>query len=1012
MKIFLASPSDVVNYKEAAKRVADRLNQDHGVKLDSHRFLDVVDWNSHIAPLMSLPESAVLQEIAVGEHDVFLGIAWLAFDNLLEDSTPPTADFGPSTERNFELAFRFWKDHNAPQCLLYRCMRLPDKLTDINGKAFDRVSQFFSRFTLGGKNSVAYSEFSSTTDLEEQLASQLTEILKRVDGAHGAPASADAAAAWASPAEPLQAGPLQAGPPRAGPPQAGPPRAGPPQAGTAQAPQTAVLPGPAAPSRAAAAEGRAPPGTEFEKRMQPGKAYEVSFLSIEIIENQKIAAARETHPQDVETLFRGFRELVSSTAASYGGEIFSWSGSGGLVIFWSSRSYDHAIMTGLKVLHSLPVFNLDPKQNPIAVSVKTRSAAHDAVIIFQLPVSEISSEDLDFVVELQRQNTDPAELSITRRLLEQIDNRLKPHFKFKCRFEGEPVYACRLPSAESGPEKANLQEISRRLQRQTSRVREVLSQPPSTLDISGLEAMSTAIDETYSILNKYCSAFSNIDRDWPSELFQELASTTREMMREEAEVWKALRSCYVSGKLTAGKTRKLEAIVQAASRRRSRPVVILDKLEQRCRALAGSGAEIASEPTSVDDELIKKIESLIRADALDSETVLTELLLNRKSGFLEYLASRGAEPRHQGLLDKLWETADLLLLDDLFSIRGRQRANEEKVYDVLAGDRVKDGRFNVIRKVLQQPSVPSEKELATDFERVGRRAVDADLQIVWRCAVLGHGDAAVREAAALKLVPNAVWQAISLPNVPIQSLYAIGERVKKEASEDAEKIFFDCIRARLEHAVETFRTRDEVSVVTKLIMVLLDFPFLVETGYFERFDDILRKFLERSQKAGVKVEYFESLRKTLEEARLTADKSPSKPPAGIKKLPLTIQRRLAGESRYVYWFVSHPDPRIAGETLRHVGLMNVERVLRLREVNSTVLNALLKKPELFTRSAPLVAALNHPKCTQRFASRYLPTMARSRQGLAELTKIANNPSANPAVRSAAKRMTAGQARRA
>ena len=86
--------------------------------------------------------------------------------------------------------------------------------------------------------------------------------------------------------------------------------------------------------------------------------------------------------------------------------------------------------------------------------------------------------------------------------------------------------------------------------------------------------------------------------------------------------------------------------------------------------------------------------------------------------------------------------------------------------------------------------------------------------------------------------------------------------------------------------------------------------------------------------------------------------------------------------------------------------MNVERVLRLREVNSAVLGALLKKPELFTRSAPLVAALNHPKCTQNFASRYLPTMARSRQGMQELKKIANNPSANPVVRSAAKRMAA------
>ncbi len=999
MKIFLASPGDVVNYRQAALRVADRLNEESGVKLGSELFLEVVDWNRHIAPLMSLPEDAVLEEVSVEENDVFLGLAWLGFDGLTtgdnlrpagEGGDNPLAtaggeaagDSGPSTERNFELAYRFWKSRAASQCLLYRCMRLPEKLTDINGKAFDRVSQFFSRFTVGGKNSVCYSEFSSATDLEEQLASRLSEIQKRLDIGSQAPAPPGAL----------------------------------PKVDRGSAGERG---GERAEEHVEERTGSA----EFEKRMQPGKAYEVSFLSVEVVETRTIVAARQTDPEGVATLYRAFKELVAGTAANYGGEIFSWSKSGGLLIFWSNRSYDHAIMTGLKVLHSLPVFNLDPKQNPVAASVKTRSAAHDAVIIFQLPSTDISSEDLDFAVELQRRNTDPAELTITRRLLERIDDRLKPHFKFKDRYEGEPVYACRLPSSERGPEQANLEEFTRKLGRHAAEVREVLSTPAAALDISGLEALSTAINDTYSTLNKYCSSFSSIDREWPKELFSDLAASTRKMMNEEAEVWKTLRKCYVSGSFTAGKARKLEAIVQTASRRRSRPVVILDKLEQRCTALAGPGVEEpAVEPPSIDDELVKKIGALVRADALDSEIILTELLLNRKSGLIQYLASspRGGQARdspgggqteeHLRLLDKLWQTADLVLLDDLYSIRGAQRAGEEQVYDALTGETVNDGRFRVLRELLSRPEISSDDQVAAELQAAGRELGKEDLQIVWRCLVLGHDQVEVRQAAALKLVINSVWQAISLPNVPIASLYVIGERIRKEGNEDAEKIFFDCIRARLEHAVETFRTREEVEVLTKLILVLLDFSFLVETGYFERFDDILRKFLERSQKAGVKVDYFENLRRTLEEARSSTDKSPSKPPAGIKKLPLTIQRRLAGESRYVYWFVSHPDQRIACETLRHVGLMNVERVLRLREVNAAVLNALLKKPELFTRTGPLVAALHHPKCTQNFAGRHLSTMGRSRQGKQELAKIANDPSANPVVRSAAKRLAAGGAR--
>ncbi|MEM7586120.1 MAG: hypothetical protein AAF560_22205 [Acidobacteriota bacterium] len=965
MRIFLAAPSDVANYREATKRVADRLNQERGAKLGSELFLEVVDWNTHISALMSLPESAVLEEVEVDEHDVFVGIAWLGFDSL--EASASSGDDGPSTERNFGLAYAFWKQHRPASCLLYRCMRLPEKLTDIDGKSFDRVSQFFSHFTLTGNNPVPYSEFRSATDLEEQLASRLTELQQELAGGRAA-ASTPAPASSRAEERPARERSAEARPAETRPAEERP-------AGTA----------------------------EFEKRMQPGKAYEVSFLSIEIEETQQIAQAQSATPAGIDTLYRSFRELVSGTAANYGGEIFSWNGNGGLLIFWSNRSFDHAIMTGLKVLHSLPVFNLDPAQNPLAVQVKTRTAAHDAVIIFKLPSSDISSEDLDFVVEL-RKNTDAGELSITRRLLERVDSRLKPHFKFKERFEGEPVYACRLPSTNGGAREANLADLTRKLKEKTAQVREILAIPSSGLDISGLEAMSTAIDETYSLLNKYAASFSSIDQEWPKEFLNELAKATSQMMREESEVWKTLRKSYVSGSFTAGKARKLEAIVQAASRRRSRPVVILEKLEERCRALSGSGAEVASEPTQVDEDLIKKIDTFVRADALDSETALTELLLNRKTGLLDFIHSRGSDERHASLLNKLWETADLVLLDDLYSIRGRQRANEAKTYDTLTSEPVKDARFSIVRQALARSTEPVDQEVIGAFAAIGQQAQPQDLQTVWRCLVLGHTDPAIRLAAAMKLAPNSMWQTISLPNVPVASLYAIGERVKKSQSEDAEKIFFDCIRAQLEQAVESFRTREEVSLLTKLIMVLLDFTFLVETGYFERFDDILRKFLERSQRAGLKVEYFESLRKTLEETRKTADKTPSKPPTGIKKLPLTIQRRLAGEARYVYWFVSHPDHRIAGETLRHVGLMNVERVLRLREVNSTVLNALLKKPELFTRSAPLVAALNHPKCTQNFASRYLPTMSRSRQGMQELQKIANNPSANPVVRSAAKRM--------
>ena len=172
MRIFLASPRDADNYKEAAARVAERLNQQHGAKLGGEFFLEVVDWNSHLAPHQSLPESGILEELSVDDHDVFLGIAWLAFDQQAADGDGTAL----STERNFELAFEYWRRHKPEQCFLCRCMRLPDKLTDIDGRAFDRVSRYFGRFGLQQENPVRYAYY--LTDAGRELEDTLLGFMR------------------------------------------------------------------------------------------------------------------------------------------------------------------------------------------------------------------------------------------------------------------------------------------------------------------------------------------------------------------------------------------------------------------------------------------------------------------------------------------------------------------------------------------------------------------------------------------------------------------------------------------------------------------------------------------------------------------------------------------------------------------------------------------------------------------------------------------------------------------
>jgi hypothetical protein len=948
MRLLLAATLDLSDERQAAQRVVERLNEKNQAQPGDELFLEIADWNETALPVAGLAEATAFRNLPVEQNDVFVGLAWLRFDRV-EDRVGGEGRL-VATERDFELAYNFWKTLRQPTAFFYRCMRLPRSLADIDSREFDRIGLFFKRFDSPEKNRFVYQEFGAAADFENALEQELGKVIGRL-----------------------------------------------------RAEREAARP---APSRSMSR-----PAAQFETKMEPGKAYEVSFLELEIWEFDKLQQRHARQAPQVAKLAAAFQELVVSTSKVYGGELFSWGPAGGLVMFWSKRSYDHAIMSGLKVLHSLPVFNLDAVQNPLGEPIDIRASAHDAVIVFQLPIEQIASADIHFVHELLAKGTDAGELTIGRRLLERIDDRLKPHFKFKNRYDREPIYTCKLPTAQREGQRPAVGEFVDRLKRHASLVLGLLQGPASTLDLGAVESVSTAVDEAYSVINRFCLAFSNLDPAWPKEALAEIFAGAEAMRADEAAIWARLRELVADTRMQPAMARRFEAMVQASSRRRSRPVVILEKLVERSSSLVKTGAEPKRQVVEIGEAFLKAADKLIKADDLDSETALTELLLHHKNVLLEYLQSQSGDERGRRLLGKLWETADLALLDDLYSLRDHRRADERKIFDVLVQPGVADGRFRIVRELLASQSRPEEVVLGQLFSRLNLRPMPADLQVIWRCLVLGHPLEEVRIFSAMKLTPHSMWQVISLPSIPIQSIYAIGDRMGKTEGDDARKIFFDCTRARIDQAADSFRTREEFDAITKLILLLLGFNFLAETGYFERFDDILRKYLATAQAKGMRVDYFENVRRTLEEARTKAgEMGPSKPPAGIKNLPLTLQRRLAGEARYIYWFVTHPDPRIACETLRHIGLMHVERVLRLREVNSTVLQALLRKPELFTRSQALIAALNHPKCTQEFATKYISSLVRSRQGREALDGIAQNSSANPVVRAAAKRAMAGAAK--
>ena len=846
-----------------------------------------------------------------------------------------------SVRKRIEHLCSTWPADDPPRLLLYRCNRLPAQLDDIDGTQLEQIKQLFG--TRDEKSGATVRSYLTADGLQYLLE----EDLNRLQGPLlSARRSAEAIRARRSP-------------------QAQP----------------------------AAEEG-------LERFLTEGEVYEVSFLALEIAEGAQILEEHSDQKEQAETLFRAFGRLVGETAKGYGGRVVDWDGHRGKVIFWRKRRQDHVVMTALKVLHNLPILNLDLEQNSLGLQLRVKAAAHDAFIVFRTPLSELDSADVNFLAHLLEERARPDELTVSKKLLGKLDPRLRHRFELQGHFRDEPTYSCRLPAQDVAPQQTTLDEFKSKLLHEFGTASSLLDAWASSREATVIDSISSAVDAAYGTLNQFAVRFSQLDRSWETGFLRSLSTIARDLQKHESSLWHKLRLRHAEQKVTEGGTGILEATVRSAARRRARPVVIVEKLERSAAAFAENQPAPERKPNA--DLLSHKVKALLGADDLDRETILTDLLMNHKAELTERLIA-ASPPSRKPILDTLWEVCDLVLLDDRYSIRGHQRSSDERLIQALGGDQVQDSRFQVVVRLLDDAEVGKDSIVADAFSQLGYEPSEEDEQTVWRCLVLAHDREAVRSVAAFRLTLESIWKALSHPTVPLTTVRDIAGRLKATDEGDNQKILFDCVRTHLAQAISNIRGQEDTRELTHLIRVLLELPALVETGYFERLDELVGSFLENTRELGVNVEYFERLRKTVEAAHAEAGDGPGKLPVGVKKLPLTLQRRFAGDPRYLLWFVTHPDPRIAGETVRNIGLANVEQVLRFREINGSVFNTLLRKQELFTRSSPLLLALNHPKCDLTFATRHIGVLRRSAQGKKTLQGISRNPSANPAVRSAAKR---------
>lgn len=726
-----------------------------------------------------------------------------------------------------------------------------------------------------------------------------------------------------------------------------------------------------------------------------GEVYPMALLSADVVRHSTLV--RSYGPDLVRKALARIHELIRDATYLHGGNEFNWAGDGGVFAFWGEGFQTRAALAGIYILHDLSLFNLDPARNPLPVPIRLRVGSATGLVEFQTPTNTISANALNHAVHLQERGAEPNEFAITDALFADCNERPRTAFRYKGRFEGEPVYSVSLVQ-EQRFSREQLQALAQELDAQHEDILEIVAD--RTLHTSEdpqihFDTIRAGIDQFFSILDDICRAVSRLDENWASAFFEFLGHLVLRCLEIEARLWAKLEHGFVAA-ASEKHGKDLHAILSLAGSRRAAVIPTLKWLSIELQQRSGAADPVL--PTKT--RLAERVQALLDADEIEQETAFVELLTLRielKSYLTDPVPVKGpAADQREALARRLWLLADRLFLEQTVE----RRSNEVRLSSLLVSDPWVGDRFGSVESFLLASSEAEFDDAATIQGRLTAWSAQ-DLEIFWRCILISHSSQKIKELAVRRATMESLWLVVAYSKVSLTVLILVASRIRERESQENLKILFDCTRSRLATGIRTATSVRGLSGVRTLLMLFLSHDAFVRTGYFKRLDDLLRRFYDKLETLGEKDDLLREARATADAVRQQLGEVVDSTPVGLTELPKPVQRWLAKERPYFNFFVSHADYRIASEVLRNIEPGNLSSVLNSRSINVTVMEEILRQDGLFKRPEVVFKALNHPKCTPGFAKQYLPRVAQAFHR-SQLERLVKNSGANATVRDLAK----------
>ena len=180
VSVFLSSPSDVEEEREACARAVRQVEALRGMK-DGFS-IQLLRWESSTSPALGQPAQAIINKQIGDSYDIFVGVICARFGT-------PTEEWQSGTEEEFRLAYARLKGGENVQILLYF---IDPKLSsrDIDGEQLVKVQKFKADAESLGLISNVRETHGLESRVMKDISRSVDEVLK-VELAEGRPTPRD-----------------------------------------------------------------------------------------------------------------------------------------------------------------------------------------------------------------------------------------------------------------------------------------------------------------------------------------------------------------------------------------------------------------------------------------------------------------------------------------------------------------------------------------------------------------------------------------------------------------------------------------------------------------------------------------------------------------------------------------------------------------------------------------------------------------------------------------------------